>query len=149
MRESSVSYEFEMNLVGFCGLYCRECDYYKNIFGNKAKDLLAEIEKSKWIKTVWKSLDAPFDADHFIEALKWVASSSGCLGCIAGAGWPDCPIRKCAKAKDVRGCFDCEDYPCDIISVEQAASQRELIEQIKARGLRGYIRARRGETRID
>jgi len=77
--------------------------------------------------------------------LEWIASSSGCLGCLAGAGWPDCPIRKCAQAKGVRGCFDCDDYPCNIVSVEQAAHRRELIEQIKTLGLENYTRARRGE----
>ncbi len=87
MSQSDISYEFEMNLVGFCGIYCRECKYYKNIFGIKAKDLLAEIEESDWIKTVWESLDAPFDIDQFIAGLKWISSSSGCLGCLAGAGW--------------------------------------------------------------
>jgi len=142
---SEVSYEFEKNLVGFCGQYCRQCVYYKNIFGIRAKDLLNEVEKGEWIKMVWESLNAPFDIENFIAGLTWLASSPGCPGCLAGAGWSECPIRICAKKQKVRGCFDCKDYPCKTVSGEEAALQREFIEKIKAVGLEDYIRFKRGE----
>ena len=140
-----ISYEYEKNLVAFCGLYCRECVYYKNVFRIRAKDLLSEVEKNEWIKNVWESLDAPFDADDFITQLTWLASSPGCPGCRAGAGWPECPIRKCAQEKNLQGCFDCSEYPCQAVSGEQAAYQRELIEKIKEAGLEDYIKMNRGE----
>lgn len=140
-----ISYKYEENLVAFCGLYCRDCVYYKNIFGLRAKDLLDNVEKNEWVKMVWEILEAPFDVDNFVAGLKWLASSPGCPGCLAGAGWSECPIRVCAKEKSVRGCFDCNDYPCPIISTEEAAYQRELIEQIKSEGLEGYIKTKRGE----
>lgn len=127
-------------------MYCRECVYYKNIFGMRAKDLLTDVEKSEWIKMVWENLNAPFDIDNFIAGLKWLASSPGCPGCRAGAGWPECPIRKCAQDKNVLGCFDCTDYPCPTVSTEEAALQRELIEQIKEVELEGYIKTKRGES---
>jgi len=142
---SEVFYEYEKNLVSFCGQYCRECVYCKNIFGMRAKDLLTDVEKSQWIKMVWESLNAPFDIDNFIAGLKWLASSPGCPGCLAGAGWSECPIRKCARAQKVGGCFDCSEHPCETVSGEEAQYQRKLIEQIKDRGLEDYIKFRRGE----
>lgn len=149
MSQDAVSYTFEKNLVAFCGIYCRECAYYRNIFGHRANDLLNDVERHKWVKTVWESLNAPFDTEQLIAGLRWLASSGGCLGCLAGAGWPECPIRRCAQAKEVRGCSDCGDYPCDTISVEEATHQRELIEKIRAAGLERYIRTRRGETKTE
>lgn len=140
-----ISYTYEENLVAFCGLYCRDCVYYKNIFGLRAKDLLNDVEKNEWVKMVWESLEAPFDVDNFVEGLSWLASSPGCPGCLAGAGWPACPIRGCAKDKSVRGCFDCNGYPCPTVSTEAAAHQREFIEQIKDAGLEKYIKTKRGE----
>lgn len=140
-----VSYEFEKNLVAYCGQYCRDCVYYKNMFGIRAKDLLAEVEKAEWVKMVWESLDAPFDIDNFIAGLTWLADSPGCSGCLSGAGWPDCPIRMCAQENDVRGCFDCNEYPCPKVSEDEAALQREFTEQIKAAGLEDYIKVKRGE----
>ncbi len=116
-----VSYEFEKNLVAFCGQYCRDCIYYKNMFGIRAQDLLAEVEKAEWVKMVWESLDAPFDIDNFIAGLTWLAESPGCPGCLAGAGWPECPTRTCAQEKDVRGCFECNEYPCATVSKDEAA----------------------------
>ena len=47
-----VTYEFEKNLVAFCSQYCRDCIYYKNMFGIRAQDLLAEVEKAEWVKMV-------------------------------------------------------------------------------------------------
>ena len=142
---SHISYEFEENLVAFCGQYCRECIYYKNLFGIRAKDLLNEIERDEWIKIVWESLNAPFDVDNFIAGLSWLASSPGCPGCRAGAGWSDCPIRICAQNKGIRGCFDCSDYPCPTMSKDEASHQRQFVEQIKKAGLTNYIRIQRGE----
>lgn len=140
----NVSYDFEKNLVGYCGVYCRDCVCYRNIFKGRAQDLLDDIEKSEWIKMVWENLNAPFGVDQFLAGLKWLASSPGCLGCRAGAGWPDCPVRTCAQAKKVRGCYECEEYPCPTVSVEEAAHQRELTETVRTLGLEEYIKAKRG-----
>jgi hypothetical protein len=95
---------------------------------------------------VWKNLEAPFDVDDFVAGLTWLASSPGCPGCLAGAGWPECPIRLCAKDKSVRGCFDCEEFPCPEMSKDQAAYQRQCIEKVKASGLEEYIKEKRGEN---
>ena len=140
-----ISYEFEKNLVGFCGLYCRECIYYKNIFQIKAKDFFDEIKNHDEIRLVWESLNAPFDIDQFVAGLQWLAASSGCLGCRAGGGWPECPIRKCAHRNEVQGCFQCNDYPCTTISGKEGHYQRKLIERIKNTGLVEYIMTERGE----
>ena len=70
-------------IVLYCGIYCRDCAYYKNIFGMRAKDLLADVKKNEWVKMVWETLDAPFDVDNFMAGLKWLASSPGCPGCLA------------------------------------------------------------------
>ena len=141
----NVSYEYEKNLVAFCGQYCRDCVYYKNIFGIRAQDLLAEIERNEWIKMVWESLNAPFDAEDFITHLNWLASSPGCPGCLSGAGWPECPIRMCAQDKGVRGCFECTDFPCPVVSKEEAALQRQFTEKVRALGLEEYVKHKRGE----
>jgi hypothetical protein len=141
-----ISYEYEKNLVGYCGIYCRDCVYYKNIFGMRAKDLLTDVKKNEWVKMVWETLDAPFDVDNFMAGLEWLASSPGCPGCLAGGGWPECSIRVCCQNKKIRGCFECNDYPCPEVSKDEAAHQRELIKKIKTSGLKVYIMEKRGEV---
>jgi hypothetical protein len=40
-------------------------------------------------------------------------SGETCPGCRGGCGWPDCPMRKCARAKGLDVCSACDSYPCD------------------------------------
>ena len=36
-----------------------------------------------------------------------------CRGCAEGGGDPDCPQRACSSERDLRGCWECGDFPCD------------------------------------
>ena len=75
--------------------------------------------------------------EGFLEFLRWLSKLKPCLGCLAGDGWGDCPIRKCAKGKGVRGCFECGDYPCSL--VERFPKFKECTDRIRSMGLDKYI----------
>ena len=38
-----------------------------------------------------------------------------CPGCRQNGGYPDCPIRKCARKKKIDICPFCDQYPCHLI----------------------------------
>ena len=40
-------------------------------------------------------------------------SKGGCVGCADGGGNPDCEQRKCTVLKQITGCWECDDFPCD------------------------------------
>ena len=37
----------------------------------------------------------------------------GCPGCRHGGGDADCPLRKCAIERELVGCWECADFPCE------------------------------------
>ena len=51
-----VTYEFERSLVGYCGLYCRFCDYYTNALAKASKNLLNLVEAHGELKPIAEPL---------------------------------------------------------------------------------------------
>ncbi len=39
--------------------------------------------------------------------------NEGCVGCFEGGGTEECHILDCASARGIRGCWECDAFPCD------------------------------------
>lgn len=37
---------------------------------------------------------------------------NGCKGCLDGGGTESCHIRDCTTAKNLTGCWECDEFPC-------------------------------------
>lgn len=58
-----------------------------------------------------RSIDQP--APCGIVCKTCVHLATGCAGCFAGGGDEKCTIRRCAAAKAIAGCWQCDEFPCE------------------------------------
>jgi hypothetical protein len=134
-------YEREGELVAYCGIYCRLCDYFTGEIRDSAQDLLAITEKHTELKLFAETSKA-FDYDNFVEGLKWLSKEiSPCVGgCKGGGGWKDCPFRKCCSEKGLSVCYECSEFPCE--TLEKHPERKEELTQISQLGLENWIKKR-------
>ena len=79
----------EDSLLGYCGLYCGACPNYQKT------NAVEPINLKK---------------DNFYEPCE------GCNSEIKTTWCSDCEIMKCNKKKNFRVCYECEDFPCEIMN---------------------------------
>jgi len=132
-------YEKEEELVAYCGIYCRLCDYFTGRIRDSARDLLAIAEKHAELKLFAETAKA-FDYENLVESLKWLSKEmSPCVGgCKGGGGWEDCPFRKCCSEKGLRFCYECSEFPCEVL--EKYPKRIEELSQIKQIKLENWIK---------
>jgi len=99
-----------MQEVTYCGLYCGLCASRRRI-PQQAQTLRETLRREGYDQGYF---DIP--GLHEVFASFWqglnVLATSSCPGCRAGGGYPDCPIRLCARERGVTVCAECQDYPC-------------------------------------
>ena len=102
---------------GICGVYCGQCPNGNGRVSFMAMELKRLIDSTRygWVKDVVKS----FDFDEFRKGLEWF-SDSQCPKCLNSGGAP-CQNRKCAPAKGLKSCLQCDDFP----SCQNTVYQRE------------------------
>ena len=112
-------FEKEKDLIGYCGLYCRLCDYYTGEIRNVARRALEMIEKHAELE-IFAKVSGEFSYEELKRGLRWIVNNlTPCIGaCRGGGGWDDCPLRKCCIERGVAFCYECSDFPCDIIKRE-------------------------------
>lgn len=99
----------DLKYVTYCGLYCKLCANIARVPG-QAAELRRTLELEGWDKHV---MERDPGGQQFWDMLgKLAQSGERCPGCRGGCGWPDCPMRKCARAKGLDVCSACPEYPC-------------------------------------
>ena len=66
----------------------------------------------------------------------------GCPGCRHGGGDADCPLRECYAARELVGCWECAEFPCEkgmFGNPEWRGLGIASIECIVEHGLQGYV----------
>ena len=92
----------------YCGFYCGNCAVKVKV--EPASKILFEEMKKAGFEDIMQFLP---DGDKFWSFLKGMVFDGVCISCKAGSGYPDCPVRICAKDKGVEMCALCESYPCE------------------------------------
>ena len=77
------------SLLGYCGLYCGACPSY---------------QKTNAVEPV------NYKKDNFYEPCE------GCTSEIMTIWCSDCEIKKSNKKKNIRVCYDCNEFPCEIMN---------------------------------
>ncbi|MBE0520243.1 DUF3795 domain-containing protein [Candidatus Bathyarchaeota archaeon] len=131
-------YEKESELVAYCGIYCRLCDYFTGRIRDSARDLLGIVKKHGELKLFADTAKA-FDFENFVKGLEWVSKEiSPCVGgCRGGGGWRDCPMRKCCIERGIRFCYECNDFPCETLKFPKRVDE---LNEIKKMGLESWIK---------
>jgi hypothetical protein len=132
-------YEKEGELVAYCGIYCRLCDYYTGRIRDSVANLL-EIVKSHGELKLFVDTAKAFDFENFVKGLEWLSGDiSPCVGgCRGGGGWEDCPLRKCCIEGGVKFCYECNKFPCE--TLKKFPKRVKELSEIKNMGLKSWIR---------
>ena len=91
--------EVKKELLAPCGLYCGVCSIYiaHRDDNHKFKQVLMKVYKS------------------FVKSVDDIS----CTGCLSdGIVFPVCQvcsIKKCCNEKNIKGCYQCDDFPCKFI----------------------------------
>lgn len=111
------------DLVTYCGGYCGECALFSGFTAlREAAFILGELIDThglqNWIPEAWTpDAENKFDFAEFRKGLSFFSSPESwyiCRECCKnGGGWPECPIRKCCRERELDICFDCGDFPCN------------------------------------
>jgi len=140
-------YEKESELVAYCGIYCRLCDYYTGRIRDSARNLL-EIVKSHGELKLFADTAEAFDFENFVKGLEWISDEiSPCVGgCRGGGGWGDCPLRKCCIEKGVKFCYECNDFSCE--TLKNFPKRVDELDEIKKIGLESWIKQKLDQTLV-
>ncbi len=139
----------DLKYVTYCGLYCKLCANIARI-PEQAAELRRTLELEGWQQHVLPNWPG---GREFLDVLGRLARQGAqCPGCRGGCGWPDCPMRKCARAKELDVCSQCDSYPCEDVRalgrryptlIADGMRQREVgleqwIEEQEARRAAGF-----------
>jgi hypothetical protein len=132
-------YRKESDLVAYCGIYCRLCDYFSGRIRASARDLLEVAKKHSELR-LFADASKDFDYENFMKGLEWFSREmSPCVGgCRGGGGWGDCPIRKCCMKKELKACYECGSFPCE--TLKEYPKRIEELNDIKKMGLEDWIK---------
>jgi len=131
--------EKELDLIAYCGIYCRQCDYFTCKISVTAKGL-GEVVKNHSELKLFADASQTFDYDNFLKGLEWLSKEvAPCIGaCKGGGGWEDCPIRKCCKKHGLKLCSECEEFPCETLN--EYPTRVEQLSEIRKIGLETWIK---------
>lgn len=134
-----------VNQIGFCGIYCGNCDMGNGSIVNTAKNLekfAKDYEFEKWYQMIPVGESEKFDFQEFKKGMKWFMKYSLCPGCQMGGGPPECKVKICAKEKGFEICSECDLMnSCKKINwVEENYSKvRKTLNEIKKKGKEKWI----------
>jgi hypothetical protein len=112
----------EIELIGYCGLYCGDCIRYRSRASDLAGELLCELHKTEFGKyaaiksgSATNQLDAVKKFEHYgeccevLEAIVALQCNSPCrIG--GGCAPPPCDILACCREKGFDGCWQCTEF---------------------------------------
>lgn len=135
-------------LVGWCGAYCGECGMYKGrIITKVAADLRELIEAHNYPEWVPQYGGIDFNFKEFQKGVTYFTKeTSGCYcqsPCKDGGGVPGCKIKECAERRGVKVCFECNEYPCELIEEflkGKDAERAKEYDRFKELGMENWIK---------
>lgn len=115
------------------------CDYFTGRIQNSARDLLEIARKHTEFK-LFADTSKALDYENLVKGLEWLSQeTSPCVGgCRGGGGWGDCPIRKCCGKKALGFCYECQEFPCEVL--EKYPQRIGELTEIRKIGLKGWIK---------
>jgi hypothetical protein len=142
----------KMDMISYCGMYCGTCPAYTQSIATAAKDLQKGLRLGKCDKAAPGLAKIPaFSAfkhyDRFSDLLAVLAKMVCKKPCRAGGGSRQCKIRMCVKAKDLSGCWQCDEFTaCSILKELEKYGDVDRtylknLRKIKRQGVAAFAKA--------
>jgi len=140
----------EIELTGYCGLYCGDCLRYRSRAADLARDLLNELQNTEFDKYAElksgsaKQFDTVKQFKHYrecCEVLEAIVALQCNIPCRVGGGCStfSCGILECCRNKGFDGCWQCNEFEsCERLEILRAIhgdSPRQNLRAIKELGL--------------
>ena len=131
------------DLLTYCGLYGGTCARWHEYtaFRELAATLAEWLDAQGyqyWMPTEVKE----FDYTKFRKALDFFSKGDTwlvCTNCCKGDdGNPNCEIRKCCRESGLEVCFECGEFPCDVVKGDTKMMERA--EEYKKLGKDEWLR---------
>lgn len=101
--------------MALCGLYCGLCASRRRI-PSRAAALRAALRQEGYDRGYFDDPELERVFAALWQGLNRLADRP-CPGCRAGGGYPNCPVRACAREKRVVVCPLCADFPCERLKI--------------------------------
>ncbi len=137
-------------LIAYCGLYCGDCFGYEGKIASLAGELDEELKAVNIKKNADFFAQMPFfkvfkNYDSFIELLGTLKELN-CTGCRDGGGSPTCEIRACCNDKDIKGCWECDEFnTCNKLDFLQNTHEEAVIKNLNILKDKGVVAFLDGE----
>ena len=121
----------EREQTACCGLYCGDCIPANRPLFNAAKRLREELENCPFdqyarYKSRGNKIFGSFGT--FREVLDALLALRCSKRCFHGGGRPDCPIRTCARGKNMEGCWQCPDFETCVLLEPLASCHGDTVK---------------------
>ena len=151
-------------LVSCCGLYCGTCAFFHDSQIKKtAKHLKKLLDGFEHIAKIYENVAPDLKSyPEFVKVLNYLQGQN-CLGCRMGGGTTHgaacmpltCTMVLCPLDRGLDFCYQCSDFPCEIIPFAMKKSGQEgLIDiwltynkRMKKIGLDRYLQEKKREPR--
>ena len=132
-----------------CGLYCGDClPANESLFeaAERLRKILDDVQFDEYARYKSKK-DRVFESyGIFQEVLQAIPALRCSQTCPNGGGRPDCPIRTCARRKDLEGCWQCGSFEtCGLLEPLVAAhgdTLRHNLRMVRQHGVTNWSHKR-------
>ncbi len=146
-----MNYEEIKKNMGYCGLSCGKCIFYRQGEIRKNADSLRQpLGDFDRYAERFSSFDEKFRKyPEFKEFLEYLTEAD-CDGCRAGkCKYPNCGVQPCASEKGIDFCFQCDEFPCENSNFDEDLKQRWIAmnNEMEERGVEAYCLRVKDEPR--
>ena len=136
--------ESVFDLTAYCGLYCGDCNRFRSRASDLARDLLAELDSTKfdkYVKVKSTALNQPNKREElryypeFRDIIETIIDLKCENPCRIGGGCPtfSCKIMECCLTKGLDGCWQCDTFEsCTQFDFLKAMHGDSLVENLRA-----------------
>ena len=132
------------DLTAYCGLYCGDCNRFRSRASDLARDLLTELDNTKFDKYAEIKSTSSNQADRkevlryykecreVLEAMVALQCNNPCrVG--GGCSTFTCKVLECCLEKGLEGCWECDGFEkCDKLFFLESMHNSTPVENLKA-----------------
>lgn len=133
------------DFTAYCGLYCGDCIPFNQSLFDTAEKLKEELDKRQFDKypRLKSRKNRVFDYyEVFKNVLSELIGLRCAKTCVNNGGNPDCNIRGCVRAKELKGCWECPNFEdCELLkplTAYHGDTPRQNLRLLKRYGLENW-----------
>ena len=146
------------DLTAYCGLYCPDCNRLRSRASELARDLIAELDSSRFdkyaeAKSSWANQPNKREElkyyPQFRNILETIIELKCEKPCRLGGGCPtfSCKIMECCLARGLDGCWQCDTFEecgkLDFLKPLHGDTIMENLKAIREYGIDNWVEHRR------